>query len=226
MGKEVENGIKSKERVSKYGEVYTPDFIVKDMLDLVKDESYDLNTTYLEPTCGNGNFLIEILDRKLQGLVKDNKLCFSTIVIAVSKIYGVDIMYDNIYESKERLKEVINRYISLTDDEVKIINTVLDRNILWGDILKKEGYKPSCPAKRAEALAKANKPVSKSNDILELVSTEWNFRTDNGEVYVECKDFSYNDISKDIHTYKERCLKDVASIKFNTYKLDKQETLF
>lgn len=222
----MDNGIKSKERVDKFGEVYTPEFIVKDMLDLVKDESYDLNTTYLEPTCGNGNFLVEILDRKLQTLVKNNNLCFSTVVIAVSKIYGVDILLDNIYESKQRLRDVISKYISLTDNELKVINKVLDRNILCGDMLKKEGYKASGSPKLIEKLLKENKPVSKSDDILELVSTEWDFKIKDGEVYVECKDFSYKDIKTTLKVYKETNIIDIPKIKFDVYRVAKQETLF
>ncbi len=58
--------IKSKNRVRDHGEVFTPDFIVQDMLDLVKDHSENPTSTFLEPACGNGNFLIEILRRKME----------------------------------------------------------------------------------------------------------------------------------------------------------------
>lgn len=91
--------VKTKKRVRDYGEVYTPQHIVNDMLDLVKHETERIDSRFLEPACGNGNFLAEILRRKLA--VVSSRYSKSQIeweryaVIAVSSIYGVDILEDN-----------------------------------------------------------------------------------------------------------------------------------
>ena len=134
------DGIKSKERVAQFGEVYTPENIVKDMLDLVKDESYRIDSTFLEPACGNGNFLVEILSRKLETAEKLDKQDYDkNVFIAVSSIYAIDILEDNIQESKARMIEIVKtKYKNYTGSEIgeallKSIVYILERNILWGD---------------------------------------------------------------------------------------------
>ena len=91
--------IKSKERVKKFAEVYTPDYIVKDMCDLIPSDVWDnIASTFLEPACGNGNFLVEILARKYERCkdVRDG-------LVALSSVVGVDIQEDNCAETRERL---------------------------------------------------------------------------------------------------------------------------
>ena len=94
----MEKLIKSRERVSKFAEVYTPSFLVKDMCDLVGDILKELRSKVLEPACGNGNFLVEILDRKLSLITHNFEL---NALIAVSSLYGIDIQeLKNIYEEQ------------------------------------------------------------------------------------------------------------------------------
>ena len=91
--------IKSKQRVKDFAEVFTPAHIVKDMCDLVPEEMWvNIDTTFLEPACGTGNFLVEILERKF-------KLCQSWEdgLRALKSIYGMDIQADNVEEAKGRL---------------------------------------------------------------------------------------------------------------------------
>ena len=91
--------VKSKERISKYGEVFTSKNEVNAMLDMLKHETQRIDSRFFEPACGDGNFLIEIINRKLK-IVKE---CYSKIqldfekytFIATSSIYGVDILEDN-----------------------------------------------------------------------------------------------------------------------------------
>mgnify|MGYP001024646379 CR=1 FL=1 len=166
--------IKSKERVQEHGEVFTPDSIVNDMLDLTDKEIKGVDTkgnildlmtpesikeyidkTYLEPSCGNGNFLMRILDRKLNAVQKlplDEQDLW--LVHAVSSIYGVDIQGDNVEESKSRMMELIKtgnvnvldlpsretqpwhfKAIELTQELEKVIKFILDRNIQHGNCL-------------------------------------------------------------------------------------------
>ena len=159
-------GIKSKERVKQHGEVFTPDSIVNDMLDLT-DKGLDtediwkyIDTTYLEPSCGNGNFLVRILDRKLekvQKLPKDQQEL--ALLHAVSSIYAVDIQKDNVEESRERLLNLIKtgttellelpdkeklpfhfEKIELSEELEKSIKLILENNIMHGNMLTCKQY--------------------------------------------------------------------------------------
>lgn len=139
------NQVKSKKRVTDHGEVFTNQREVNAMLDLVKHETERIDSRFLEPACGNGNFLAEVLRRKLA--VVDSRYSKSQIeweryaVIAVSSIYGVDILEDNAQECRERLFNIFNeRYTAIFKNKCKdecrrSVKFLLNRNILWGDAL-------------------------------------------------------------------------------------------
>lgn len=141
--------VKSKERVAEFGEVFTPENIVNEMLDLdgIKECSYDITKTFLEPACGTGNFLVKILERKLEAVAKDKNDYDIRLFIAVSTIYGVDIQQDNIKESIRRMEDIIIKtYKSdmgydIPDELLKVIKFILKRNILHGDTLTGLKYK-------------------------------------------------------------------------------------
>ena len=137
--------VKSKQRVSDHGEVFTNEREVNAMLDLVKHETERIDSRFLEPACGDGNFLAEVLKRKLA--VVDSRYSKSQIeweryaIIAVSSIYGVDILEDNAQECGKRLFKIFDeKYSSLFKDKCKneclqSVKFLLGRNILWGDAL-------------------------------------------------------------------------------------------
>ena len=95
---------KSKQRVRDHGEVFTADREVKAMCDLVKDECERIDSRFLEPACGNGNFLAEILTRKLSSvkkLYKHSPFDYERYaVLAVTSIYGVELLADNAEECR------------------------------------------------------------------------------------------------------------------------------
>ena len=142
--------IKSRDRVRDVAEVYTNKREVSNMLDLIKVASYNSKTTFLEPACGNGNFLVEILDRKLFGLQSSlksgrfptqEKLEFE-ILNTVRTLYGIDIMTDNVVETRERLTYRIKEFLSNNYGSRKIsqefwqgLNWILTQNIVVGDSL-------------------------------------------------------------------------------------------
>lgn len=105
--------IKSKKRVAEHGEVFTAEREVKAMCDLVKDETERLDSRFLEPACGDGNFLVEILSRKLAVLKKQYKKSPSDYekysVVAVGSIYGVELLQDNAERCRHRLFEIWNK---------------------------------------------------------------------------------------------------------------------
>ena len=137
--------VKTKKRVADHGEVFTSEREVNAMLDLVKQETERIDSRFLEPACGDGNFLIEVLRRKLETVSrkysKSQREWERYAVIAVSSIYGVDILEDNSVHCRQRLFEAFNGiYENHFGDECKeecrrSIKYVLSRNILWGDAL-------------------------------------------------------------------------------------------
>ncbi len=137
--------VKSKKRVADHGEVFTNDREVNAMLDLVKHETERIDSRFLEPACGNGNFLAEVLRRKLKVVDQrygNNQMDWERYaVIAVSSIYGVDILEDNAQECRVRLYQIFDDlYTSHFKDKCKedcrrSIRFLFDRNILWGDAL-------------------------------------------------------------------------------------------
>ena len=94
--------IKSRKRVVDHGEVFTNEREVKAMCDLVNDETQRIDSRFLEPACGDGNFLAEILDRKLAVVKKKYRRSVMDFeknsLLAVSSLYGVDIMMDNVLQ--------------------------------------------------------------------------------------------------------------------------------
>ena len=137
--------VKSNKRVADHGEVFTNEREVNAMLDLVKHETERIDSRFLEPACGNGNFLAEVLRRKLKVVDQrygNNQMDWERYaVIAISSIYGVDIMEDNAKECRERLYTIFDDfYTALFKDKCKeecrrSIRFLFDRNILWGDAL-------------------------------------------------------------------------------------------
>ncbi len=136
--------VKSKKRVTDHGEVFTNQREVNAMLDLVKHETERIDSRFLEPACGNGNFLAEVLRRKLAAV--DSRYSKSQVewerysVIAVSSIYGVDILEDNAQECRDRLLGIYTDWYSKVFNQVKnecirSVRFLLSRNILWGDAL-------------------------------------------------------------------------------------------
>jgi len=147
--------VKTKRRVSDYGEVLTGHREVNAMLDLVKQETERIDSRFLEPACGDGNFLSAILERKLAVVERrygKSQLDYERYaVLAVSSIYGIDILPDNVRDCRRRLFEIFDsNYTRLFKRAAKeacreAVRFVLERNIIWGDALTLNtvGEKPS-----------------------------------------------------------------------------------
>jgi len=171
------NEIKSMDRVASYGEVYTNDSEVKNMVNLVADEAERLESKFLEPACGNGNFLIEVLLRRfnlLKSRYRKNQLDFDIhLFIAVSSIYGIDILEDNIEECQERLlslceKNYMKLFNAMEDDLKNTLKFILSKNILCGDAIN--------------LTTKNGEPI---------LFTEWSFI---GELKVKRREYKFNDL--------------------------------
>lgn len=148
------NNVVSKKRVSDHGEVFTGQREVNAMLDLVKQETQRIESRFLEPACGIGNFLAEILERKLAIVEKryrKSQLEYERYaVLAVSSIYGIDILEDNVQQCRERLFGIVEAHYArlfrkrCRDKCLRSTRVILGLNIIWGDALtlKKVGDKP------------------------------------------------------------------------------------
>ena len=136
---------KSKQRVRAHGEVFTAEREVKAMCDLVKDETERIDSRFLEPACGDGNFLAEILTRKLE--VVKRKYKKSTLdyeknaVLAISSVYGVDIMQDNVLACRDRLFKIWDKEYKTVckkdcnDQTREAVKFILSKNIVCGNAL-------------------------------------------------------------------------------------------
>lgn len=137
--------IKSRDRVTEHGEVFTSEREVNSMLDLVYNETQNIESRFLEPACGDGNFLIKILERKLSVVERKYKKSQSDFekwsFIAISSLYGIDLLEDNIIDCRNRLynnfKDAYERLYKkkIKYDVLHAIKYVLDHNILIGDAL-------------------------------------------------------------------------------------------
>jgi len=135
------NLIKSKKRVADHGEVFTPAWMVEVMLNLVKDETERIDSRFLEPACGSGNFLVRVLQRKLAAVeLKFGKSDFEKrhyALLALMCIYGIELLADNIAECRANLLEIFTDYLNLneSDDLYRAASYVLSQNLVNGDAL-------------------------------------------------------------------------------------------
>jgi hypothetical protein len=138
--------VKSKQRVADHGEVFTPPWLVEAMLDLVKGETERIDSRFLEPACGSGNFLVAVLRRKLAAVeLKYGKSDFEKRhygLLALMCLYGIELLADNIAECRANLLEIFADYLDLdeTDDLCRAAAYVLAQNLIHGDALKMQTH--------------------------------------------------------------------------------------
>jgi len=138
--------IKSKQRVADHGEVFTPRWLVEKMLDLVKGETERIDSRFLEPACGSGNFLVPVLQRKLAAVeAKYGRSDFERrhyALLALMCIYGIELLIDNIAECRAKLLEIFADYLNLdeSDDLYRAASYVLSQSLVHGDALTMRTY--------------------------------------------------------------------------------------
>lgn len=136
------NYTKSKQRVADHGEVFTPAWMIEAMLDLVKGETERIDSRFLEPACGDGNFLIQVLRRKLAAVeLKYGKSDFERrhfALLAIMCIYGIELLPDNIADCRATMLEILAEYLNLeeSDELYRAAFYVLSQNLIFGDALK------------------------------------------------------------------------------------------
>lgn len=133
--------VRSRQRVADHGEVFTPAWLVEDMLDLVGEDAARIDARVLEPACGAGNFLVAALTRKLatvQAAHGGNDFARRHYALfAVMCLYGIELLADNAAECRDNLADVYNAFLGVTPDDVwaRAAHAVLATNIVQGDAL-------------------------------------------------------------------------------------------
>ena len=183
-----ERQVVSRERVAEHGEVYTAKREVNAMLDLVKEETERIDSRFLEPACGNGNFLIEIQRRKLsvvERLYGKSRYDYELYAaLAVSSMYGVELLADNVAACRKRLyDDFMEHYQRVFHSECdapyeRCIQYLYAKNILCGDALtmEMEGGEP-------------------------IIFSEWGFM---GSGKVKRRDFRLDDLLKNVEYDKPK----------------------
>lgn len=134
--------VKSKQRVADHGEVFTPRWLVDDMLNLVQVETERIDSRFLEPACGSGNFVVPVLERKLASVQRTyGKNEFEKkhyALFGLMCIYGIELLADNVEECRENLLQTFIVFLKVTPDDVwaKAASAVLRANIVHGDALQ------------------------------------------------------------------------------------------
>ena len=127
--------VKSKQRVADHGEVFTPPWMVEAMLDLVKGESERIDARFLEPACGSGNFMVQILRRKLAAVeLKYGKSDFERrhyALLGLMCIYGIELLADNIDECRANVLEVFANYLQLDEPTTCTARQATSCNKTW-----------------------------------------------------------------------------------------------
>lgn len=141
-----EKQVRSKKRVTEHGEVFTAEREVKAMCDLVADECLRVDSRFLEPACGDGNFLAEILSRKLNAIARKYKKSSydyeRQALLALGSIYGVELLQDNVMACRVRLFNIWNKQYETTvkkkernNEVLESVKYILQRNIICGNAL-------------------------------------------------------------------------------------------
>lgn len=181
--------VKSKKRVADHGEVFTNPREVNAMLDLVKDETLRIDSRFLEPACGDGNFLIEILRRKMSvvGQRYAGTEWKKYALQAVASIYGIELLVDNAEQCRQRLYD----FVVETQNVASIVKTCHDTSLQDGEFQKNVRYLLQRNIVQGDALtytAADGKPI---------VFSEWTFVDDK----VQRRDFQFDFLVKKEHQY-------------------------
>lgn len=138
---ETERLVKSRQRVADHGEVFTPAWMVEDMLNLVREESERIDSRVLEPACGSGNFLVPVLARKLATVqMRHGKSEFEKrhyALFSLMCLYGIELLADNAHECRNNLADLFMAFLGIgeADEWALAAHTVLAVNVVQGDAL-------------------------------------------------------------------------------------------
>lgn len=203
--------IKSKDRVSKFGEVFTPAWLVDEMLELVKPSVLEADFRILEPACGTGNFLIRIAElriQKIQDELREGESSFPKILRAICSLFGVELLDDNVAECRSSLVQVALKGVSsdFTKDQEGVIKLVVEQNIVCGNarsLVDKRGEPLLIPVWDIDDFGNGtvnyfelNQLVDRSFSQESLLDKEFHRQNINPARQLKLKGFSFKDSEK------------------------------
>ncbi|WP_017471515.1 hypothetical protein [Amphibacillus jilinensis] len=223
------NQIKCKNRVLKHGEVLTPSWVVNDMLDMIPDDATKISSRYLESSCGEGAFLIEILKRKLEMIFKkysETKNREFYTIVAITNIYGLELLKDNVETTKERLRTLIKEYfidrykVNVDTQFYEVIDHILDINIINMNALT---YQIPLSNNNELLLDKCGN-ILYSNETSRI--SEW--KIDYNTMEITRVEYYYRDIVKEQEDqfYYEKMLKTTEPLQLSLFDSDIDSGLF
>lgn len=192
------NYVKSKQRVADHGEVFTPAWMVEAMLDLVKDETERIDSRFLEPACGSGNFLVQILRRKLAAVeLKYGKSDFERrhyALLALMCLYGIELLPDNIAECRANLLEIFAEYLNLkqADDLHRAASYVISQNLIHGDALTMRTRTKGCKRCKPSDIH-GDAPVVSNHTCQPIIFAEWGYL---GKGKYQRRDFRFDSLTQ------------------------------
>lgn len=204
--------VKSRQRVADHGEVFTPSWLVEDMLELVKGEAARIDARFLEPACGSGNFLVPVLERKLATAEKryrNNSFerCHYAL-LALMSVYGIELLGDNAMECRQNLVIAFTNFIKVDKSaDVHLwraaANTVVMLNIIEGDALAMTNRRGE-PIMFAEWSYLGKGQYQRRDFTLETLSYQASYK---GTLFEE---LDHEDIFKPLATYKPMTVQELA----------------
>lgn len=172
--------VKSKQRVADHGEVFTPSWMVEAMLDLVQGETERIDSRFLEPACGNGNFLVQVLRRKLAAVeLKYGKSDFERrhyALLGLMCVYGIELLPDNIAECRENLLDIFAEYLNLdpSDDLHRAAFFVLSQNLIHGDAITMRTRTEGCKSCKPSG-SQGDAPSMRKHTCQPIIFAEWGY---------------------------------------------------
>ena len=191
--------VKSKQRVADHGEVFTPAWMVDAMLNLAKDETERIDSRFLEPACGNGNFLVQILRRKLAAVeLKYGRSDFQRgyySLLGVMCIYGIELLPDNIADCRANLLEILAEYLQLapSDDLYRAASYVLTQNLVHGDARTMRTLTEGCKNCKPSSGYGGAAPSVRGHTCQPIVFPEWGPL---GKGKFQRRDFLFDSLTK------------------------------
>jgi hypothetical protein len=204
--------IKSKQRVTDHGEVFTPVWLVEAMLDQLKDESERIDSRFLEPACGSGNFLVPVLRRKLTMVEfkygrSDFERCHYAL-LALMCIYGIELLADNISECRANLLNTFAEYLNLNKAGGlhQAASYVLSKNLVHGDALTMKSA-DGLPIKFAEWAYLGKGKFQRRDFRLDILTQSSAFSSD--PLFA---DLGMHEIFKPINTWSPMTISEIATL--------------
>lgn len=179
------NLVKSKQRVADHGEVFTPAWMVEAMLDLVKGETERIDSRFLEPACGDGNFLVPVLRRKLATVeLKYGKSNFERqhyALLALMCLYAIELLPDNIAECRANSLAIFAKYLNLdqSGDLCRAASYVLSQNLIHGDALTMRTRTEGCKSCNPSG-SHGDAPSMRKHTCQPIIFAEWGYTSERG----------------------------------------------